>query len=144
MNIQNNVLTMQTIQIPPIRHLSSALKYLVPDLTMIIDKQKLKIINYDKNHTDQVAVELKFEKHQCIPWKTKFENLMVTLVFISKDLFISLCILMRLWMINVKSINVCCHNYSFLYSRSNSYYLITTYIPNICGISWRIFWNSAI
>jgi len=69
MNIQNNVLTMQTIQIPPIRHLSSALKDLVPDLTMIIDKQKLKIINYDKNHTSLVAVELKFEKHQCIPDK---------------------------------------------------------------------------
>jgi proliferating cell nuclear antigen len=69
MDINNNVLTMQTIQISPIRNLSSALKDLVPDITMIIDKNQLKIINFDKNHTSLVAVELRFEKHICIPDK---------------------------------------------------------------------------
>ena len=69
MNIDNNVLTMQTIQISPIRNLSSALKDLVPDVTMIIDKDELKIINFDKNHTSLVAVQLRFEKHVCVPEK---------------------------------------------------------------------------
>lgn len=69
MDIKNNVLTMQTIQISPIRNLSSALKDLVPDVTMIIDKSGLKIINFDKNHTTLVAVRLRFEKHECIPDK---------------------------------------------------------------------------
>ena len=50
MEIHNNVLTMQTIQIAPIRNLYSALKDLVPDVTMIIDKEGMKIINFDKNH----------------------------------------------------------------------------------------------
>ena len=43
MEIENNVLTMQTIQIAPIRNLYSALKDLVPDVTMIIDKNGMKI-----------------------------------------------------------------------------------------------------
>jgi proliferating cell nuclear antigen len=69
MEIHNNVLTMQTIQIAPIRNLYSALKDLVPDVTMIIDKEGMKIINFDKNHTTLVAVKMKFEKHECIPDK---------------------------------------------------------------------------
>ena len=68
METVNNVLTMQTIQISPIRNLFSALKDLVPDVTMIIDKSGMKIINFDKNHTALVAVQLRFEKHVlCIP-----------------------------------------------------------------------------
>ena len=69
MNTANNVLTMQTIQIAPIRNLYSALKDLVPDVTMIIDKDGMKIINFDKNHTTLVACKLKFEKHECFPDK---------------------------------------------------------------------------
>jgi proliferating cell nuclear antigen len=69
MNIENNVLTMQTIQIAPIRNLYSALKDLVPDVTMIIDKEGMKIVNFDRNHTTLVAVRMKFEKHDCIPDK---------------------------------------------------------------------------
>ena len=69
MNIENNVLTMQTIQIAPIRNLYSALKDLVPDVTMIIDKDGMKIVNFDRNHTTLVAVRMKFEKHDCIPDK---------------------------------------------------------------------------
>jgi proliferating cell nuclear antigen len=69
MDIKKNVLTMQTIQISPIRNLFSALKDLVPDVTMIMDKDGLKIINFDKNHTTLVAVRLKFEKYNCIPDK---------------------------------------------------------------------------
>ena len=69
MEIQNNILTMQTIQISPIRNLFSALKDLVPDITMIVDKTGLKIINFDKNHTTLVAVKVLFEKHTCIPDK---------------------------------------------------------------------------
>ena len=60
---------MQTIQISPTRNLFSALKDLVPDVTMIIDKNGMKIINFDKNHTTLVAVKIKFEKHECIPDK---------------------------------------------------------------------------
>lgn len=69
MDIDNNVLTMQTIQIAPIRNLYSALKDLVPDVTMIIDKEGMKIINFDRNHTTLVAVRMKFEKHECVPDK---------------------------------------------------------------------------
>ena len=69
MDIDNNVLTMQTIQIAPIRNLYSALKDLVPDVTMIIDKYGMKIINFDLNHTTLVAVRMKFEKHECVPDK---------------------------------------------------------------------------
>jgi len=69
MEIQNNILTMQTIQISPIRNLFSALKDLVPDITMIVDKTGLKIINFDKNHTTLVAVKVLFEKHICVPDK---------------------------------------------------------------------------
>lgn len=69
MDIDNNVLTMQTIQIAPIRNLYSALKDLVPDVTMIIDKDGMKIINFDRNHTTLVAVRMKFEKHECVPDK---------------------------------------------------------------------------
>ena len=69
MEVENNVLTMQTIQIAPIRNLYSALKDLVPDVTMIIDKNGMKIINFDKNHTTLVAVKMKFEKHECTPDK---------------------------------------------------------------------------
>ena len=69
MDTSNNVLTMQTIQIAPIRNLYSALKDLVPDVTMIIDKDGMKIINFDKSHTTLVAVRMKFEKHECTPDK---------------------------------------------------------------------------
>jgi len=69
MEIEKNVLTMQTIQINPIKNLYSALKDLVPDVTMILDKTGMKIINFDKNHTTLVAVKIKFEKHECTPDK---------------------------------------------------------------------------
>ena len=69
MDIENNILTMQTIQISPIRNLFSALKDLVPDITMIVDKNGLKIINFDKNHTTLVAVKVLFDKHICVPDK---------------------------------------------------------------------------
>ena len=69
MDTSNNVLTMQTIQIAPIRNLYSALKDLVPDVTMIIDKDGMKIINFDKSHTTLVAVRMKFERHECTPDK---------------------------------------------------------------------------
>ena len=69
MDVTKNVLTMQTIQISPIRNLFSALKDLVPDVTMVLDKNGLKITNFDKNHTTLVAVRLLFEKHQCTPDK---------------------------------------------------------------------------
>ena len=46
MDITTNVLTMQTIQISPIRNLFSALKDLVPDVTMIVDSSGMKIINF--------------------------------------------------------------------------------------------------
>ena len=72
MDVDNNVLTMQTIQIAPIRNLYSALKDLVPDVTMIIDKDGMKIINFDKTHTILVNVCLhasKFEYYNCEPEK---------------------------------------------------------------------------
>lgn len=69
MNLETNVLTMQTIQIGPIRNLFSALKDLVPDVTMVISRTDLKIINFDKNHTTLVAIKMKFEKHTCEPDK---------------------------------------------------------------------------
>ena len=47
MEVENNVLTMQTIQIAPIRNLYSALKDLVPDVTMIIDKNGMKLKKND-------------------------------------------------------------------------------------------------
>jgi len=69
MEKEKNVLTMQTIQISPIRNLFSALKDLVPDVTMIMEKEGMKIVNFDKNHTTLVAVRLKFETYICDPDK---------------------------------------------------------------------------
>ena len=72
MNENNNVLTVKTVQIQPIRNTITAIKDILTDATMTFTKNGLKIINFDKSHTILVDVVLhshKFEKYICVPDK---------------------------------------------------------------------------
>ena len=72
MNESNNVLTIKTVQIQPIRNMITAIKDILTDATITFTKQGMKIINFDKNQTILVDVVLdanKFEKYVCIPEK---------------------------------------------------------------------------
>ena len=68
MNEENNVLTVKTVQIQPIRNTITAIKDILTDATITFTKDGLKIINFDKTHTILVNVVLhayKFEKYEC-------------------------------------------------------------------------------
>jgi len=72
MNEENNVLTLKTVQIQPIRNTITAIKDILTDATITFTKEGMKIINFDKTHTILVNVVLnahKFEKYVCIPDK---------------------------------------------------------------------------
>jgi proliferating cell nuclear antigen len=72
MNRDDNVLTIKTVQIQPIRNLITALKDILVDATITFTAEGMKIINFDKNHTTVVNVQLyadKFEEYICIPEK---------------------------------------------------------------------------
>jgi len=84
MNPENNVLTIKTIQIQPVRNMIAALKELLTDATITIYSGNqptvagqelfagIKIVNFDKSHTTLVSVELhanQFETFTCIPNK---------------------------------------------------------------------------
>ena len=72
MNEQNNVLTIKTVQIQPIRNMITAIKDILTDATMTFTEGGLKIINFDKTHTILVNVLLdakKFEQYNCDPSK---------------------------------------------------------------------------
>ena len=72
MNEQNNVLTVKTVQIQPIRNMITAIKDILTDATITFTKEGMKIINFDKTHTILVNVVLhanKFEKYRCDPDK---------------------------------------------------------------------------
>jgi proliferating cell nuclear antigen len=72
MNEANNVLTIKTVQIQPIRNMITAIKDILTDATITFTKQGMKIINFDKTHTILVNVVLeakKFEKYVCHPDK---------------------------------------------------------------------------
>uniref|UniRef100_A0A6C0DQA9 Proliferating cell nuclear antigen PCNA N-terminal domain-containing protein n=1 Tax=viral metagenome TaxID=1070528 RepID=A0A6C0DQA9_9ZZZZ len=72
MNEENNVLTIKTVQIQPIRNMITAIKDVLTDATITFTKDGMKIINFDKTHTILVNVSLsanKFEQYDCIPDK---------------------------------------------------------------------------
>jgi len=72
MNEENNVLTIKTVQIQPIRNMITAIKDILTDATITYTRSGLKIINFDKTHTILVNVILnahKFEQYTCIPDK---------------------------------------------------------------------------
>jgi len=72
MNEENNVLTIKTVQIQPIRNTITAIKDILTDATITFTKQDMKIINFDKTHTILVNVVLyanRFEKYICLPDK---------------------------------------------------------------------------
>jgi proliferating cell nuclear antigen len=72
MNEENNVLTIRTVQIQPVRNLITAIKDILTDATIIFTKEGVKIINFDKTHTILVNVFLnanKFEYYVCKPDK---------------------------------------------------------------------------
>jgi proliferating cell nuclear antigen len=72
MNESNNVLTVKTVQIQPIRNLVTAIKDILIDATITFTQEGMKIINFDKTHTILVDVFLKaheFEQYKCIPDK---------------------------------------------------------------------------
>ena len=69
MDENTDVAILQTVQVSPIRHVFSALKEMITDLNIVIDKDKLKITNYDRGHAALVDVCLKFDTHICLPNK---------------------------------------------------------------------------
>jgi len=72
MNEANNVLTIKTVQIQPIRNMITAIKDILTDATITFTKQGFKIINFDKTHTILVNVFLqshKFEQYIIEPEK---------------------------------------------------------------------------
>lgn len=72
MNEENNVLTIKTVQIQPIKNTIIALKDILTDATINLTKEGLKIINFDKSHTILVNVILhshKFDYYKCDPEK---------------------------------------------------------------------------
>jgi len=72
MNEENNVLTIKTVQIQPIRNMITAIKDVLTDATITFTKDGMKIINFDKTHTILVNVILnshKFEQYVCHPDK---------------------------------------------------------------------------
>jgi hypothetical protein len=72
MNESNNVLTIKTVQIQPIRNMITAIKDILTDATITFTNDGLKIINFDKTHTILVNVNLnsqRFEQYDCKPEK---------------------------------------------------------------------------
>ena len=72
MNEDNNVLTIKTVQIQPIRNMITAIKDILTDATITFTKEGIRIINFDKTHTILVNVVLhanKFEQYICKPDK---------------------------------------------------------------------------
>ena len=72
MNEENNVMTIKTVQIQPIRNMITAVKDILTDATITFTKEGFKIINFDKTHTILVNVALysnKFEHYKCDPDK---------------------------------------------------------------------------
>ena len=65
---QKNILTIQTLQIAPIRTLMSALKDILLETNIVFTKEGVKIINMDKSHTILVHLNLEaknFELYEC-------------------------------------------------------------------------------
>jgi proliferating cell nuclear antigen len=72
MNEENNVLTIKTVQIQPIRNMITAIKDILTDATITFSENGMKIINFDKTHTILVNVVLdskRFELFNCVPQK---------------------------------------------------------------------------
>jgi proliferating cell nuclear antigen len=72
MNEDNNILTIKTVQIQPIRNMITAIKDILTDATITFTKEGMKIINFDKTQTILVNVFLnadRFEKYVCLPEK---------------------------------------------------------------------------
>ena len=72
MDEANNVLTIKTIQLQPIRNMITAIKDILTDATITFTKDDMKILNFDKTHTILVDIVLKakrFEQYVCNPEK---------------------------------------------------------------------------
>jgi proliferating cell nuclear antigen len=72
MNEANNVLTIKSVQIQPIRNMITAIKDILTDATITFTKDGMKIINFDKTHTILLNVMLysnRFEQYNCNPDK---------------------------------------------------------------------------
>ena len=70
MNEENNVLTIKTVQIQPIRNMITAIKDILTDATITFTKNGLSICDFDKTQTILVNVILeayKFESFSCEP-----------------------------------------------------------------------------
>ena len=66
--LNNNVLTIKTVQIAPFRTLMTALKDILLDTNITFSKDGMRIINMDKSHTILVYLFLKasnFEMYEC-------------------------------------------------------------------------------
>ena len=68
-NLNNNVLTIQTIQIAPFRTLMTALKDILLETNITFSKDGIRIINMDKSHTILAHLYLaatNFELYDCL------------------------------------------------------------------------------
>ena len=71
----NNILTIQTVQITPFRTLMTALKDILIEANIIFLKEGIKICSMDKSHTILVHLFLdasNFEKFECKQIKLLF------------------------------------------------------------------------
>ena len=71
-NMNNNVLTIKTVQIAPFRTLMTALKDILLETNITFQKDGIKIINMDKSHTILVHLFLSavnFEHYECLKEK---------------------------------------------------------------------------
>jgi len=67
-SLENNVLTIKTVQIAPFRILMTALKDILLETNITFQKDGIKIINMDKSHTILVHLQLNasdFELYEC-------------------------------------------------------------------------------
>jgi len=68
MNVEDNVLTIKTVQISPFRTLMTALKDILLETNITFQKDGIRIINMDKSHTILAHLHLKaenFEQYEC-------------------------------------------------------------------------------
>ena len=66
--LNNNILSIKTVQISPFRTLMTALKDILLETNIVFKKDGIRIVNMDKSHTILVHLFLKaenFELYQC-------------------------------------------------------------------------------
>ena len=80
MNEENNVLTIKTVQIQPIRNMITAIKDILTDATITFTKDGMKIINFDKIFLQSLNYIIKHVLYDCnvnVPSTSKIDCVVV-------------------------------------------------------------------